>query len=120
MRFRKSQLTLERLENRSVLSATAFADFNNDGLLDMAEITDQRTITVSLANPDGHYTVSATIKAPKPIDSLVVTDLNADGNLDIRAVGSRPANDSYWLGHGDGLFDYLEPWKPKRFHGGTF
>jgi hypothetical protein len=110
-RFRK--LVVESLEGRSVLSTTAFADFNNDGLLDMAALSAPKTITVSLANPDGGYTVSATLTAPKPIDSVAVTDLWGDGTLDIHASGSKPADDFYWLGNGDGSFDYLEPWKPK-------
>ena len=37
--------------------ATAFGDFNNDGLVDKATLTSPTTITVSLANPDGSYTV---------------------------------------------------------------
>ena len=38
----------------------AYGDFNNDGRMDMA-VTDSTTITVSLANPDGSYAVSATL-----------------------------------------------------------
>ena len=62
-RFRK--LGIEPLEGRSVLSTVAFGDLNNDGLLDMAAITAPTTVTVSLANPDGSYTVSAILSVPK-------------------------------------------------------
>ena len=108
-RFRK--LAFESLEGRSMLSTTAFADFNNDGLLDMAAISGQKTITVSLANPDGSYTVSATLTAPKPIDSVAVKEVFTDGNPDITASGSN--HNFAWKGNGDGTFVYLEPWNPK-------
>ena len=115
-RFRK--LGVESLEGRSVLSTTAFADFNNDGLLDMAAITDPNTITVSLANPDGTYYVSDILSAPKsqPIQDLGVWDQDADGDVDIYAVGSKHSGSFYsvnWLNNGDGTFRYIEPFKWK-------
>jgi hypothetical protein len=109
-----SQLAVEALEGRSMMSAVAYADFNNDGLMDRAAITGQKTITVSLAEPDGSYTVSATLTAPKPIDSVAVEEVFTDGNPDITASGSN--NNFAWKGNGDGTFVYLEPWKPRRTH----
>src|SRR5689334_14799379 len=86
-RFRK--LGVESLEGRSVFNATALADFNSDGLIDKAEVTDPTTITVSLANPDGSYSVSAILTAPKnqPVAAISVGDYNADGKLDISSGG---------------------------------
>jgi hypothetical protein len=120
MKVRSTRLAVEALEDRSVPSTVAYGDFNNDGLMDMAAITGQKTITVSLANPDGSYTVSATLTAPKPIDAIAVTDVITDGNLDIHASGSKPSDDFYWQGNGAGAFNFLEAWKPKRTHGGTW
>src|SRR5436190_8353947 len=86
----------------------AFADFNHDGLLDMAAITAPTTITVSLANPDGSYAVSAILSAPKnqPISDVGVRDFDGDGNLDVYA--NSPSNGAVythiWLGNGDGTF----------------
>ena len=85
----------------------AYGDFNNDGRMDMA-VTDSTTITVSLANPDGSYTVSATLTAPKnqPISGINVDDYNHDGKLDMSAGGL--ANNRFyshtWLGNGNGTF----------------
>ena len=79
------QSAVETLEGRSMMSAVAEADFNNDGRLDKAVVTSPTTITVSLKNPDGSYTVSAILTAPKsqPIADVYVCDSNDDGKLDI-------------------------------------
>ncbi len=108
MKARSTRLAVETLEDRSVPSTVAFGDFNNDGLVDVAAVTNPTTITVSLANPDGSYTVSATLTAPKnlPIGGITVGDFNADGNLDISS-GGLTNNRFYshtWLGDGDGTF----------------
>ena len=108
MKARSCRLKVEALEDRSVPSTVAYGDFNNDGLMDIVAVTDSTTITVSLANPDGSDTVSATLTAPKnlPIGGITVSDLNADGKLDI-SVGGLTNNRFYshtWLGAGEGTF----------------
>ena len=113
MKARSTRLAVEALEDRSVPATVAYGDFNNDGLMDRAAITGQKTITVSLANLDGSYAVSATLTAPKPIEAIAVTDFFADGNLDIQASGSKPSDNFAWSGHGDGTFSYIEPWRPR-------
>lgn len=108
MKARSTRLAVERLEDRTVPSTVAYADFNKDGLLDMAAVTSPTTITVSLANPDGSYTVSATLTAPKslPIGGVNVGDYNGDGKLDISSGGLTNSRfySHTWLGNGDGTF----------------
>ena len=87
----------------------AFGDFNNDGLVDMAAVTSSTTVTISLANPDGSYTVSAILSAPQnqKITDIFVNDHDGDGDLEVYA--NSPASGgwiytSIWLGNGDGTF----------------
>ena len=88
---------------------TAYGDFDNDGLVDIAAVTSSTTVTVYLANPDGSYTVSATLSAPrnKKITFVQLFDYNSDGALDVIASG--PASGGWvtsyiLLGNGDGTF----------------
>ena len=90
-------------------ATVAFGDFNNDGLVDMAVLTSPTTVTVSLANPDGSYTVSAILSAPKnqKLTDVGLNDRNSDGHLDVYA--SSPAGGGWvyihlWSGNGDGTF----------------
>ena len=108
MKALSKKLSVETLDVRDVPSTVAFGDFNKDGLLDMAAVTSPTTITVSLANPDGSYTVSAILTAPKsqPIVGVDVGDYNGDGKLDISSGGNLNSGfySHTWLGNGDGTF----------------
>ena len=102
------RVAIETLEPRSMMSTVACADFNNDGLVDMAAVTNATTITVSLGHADGTYTVSAILTAPKnqPVTGINVDDYNHDGKLDI-STGGLASNRFYshtWLGNGNGTF----------------
>src|SRR5262245_34430154 len=110
MKARKARLAVEVLEDRCVPATVAFGDFNHDGHMDMATLSGQKTITVSLGNPDGSYTVSATFTSPKPIDDVYVYDVDGDGKLDVDGRGSSGGRyyDEAWLGNGDGTFTFFE------------
>ena len=107
---------VEALEARSLMSAVAEADFNNDGRVDKAVVTDSTTITVSLKNLDGSFSVSAVLKAPKsqPVNGVNVSDANGDGKLDIQTGGANGRFYSHqWLGNGDGTFGARYTWLGK-------
>src|SRR5262245_56612823 len=113
MKVHSTRLAVELLEDRCVPSTVAYGDVNNDGREDMAVLTAHKTITVSLANQDSTYTVSAILTSPKPIESVSVdNDYNQDG---IRAIIGRSSKQSgsyysaMWLGNGDGTFTHFEP-----------
>jgi hypothetical protein len=107
-------------------ATAAFGDFNNDGLMDVAAITSPTTVTVSLANLDGSYTVSAILSAPKnqKITDVGLNDQNSDGEMDVYA--NSPAGGSWvythlWSGNGDGTFGSRTTvkwsWPPKGNYG---
>ena len=105
-------------------ATVAFGDFNNDGLMDVAAITSPTTITIRLANPDGSYTVSAILTAPKnkTLTFVQVFDSDGDGALDVMANGPTIGGWStlYILfGNGDGTFGPMVT-RRSRFTGNGF
>ena len=127
MKARSTRLTVEVLDARTMPSTVAYGDFNNDGRADVAAVTNSTSVTVSLANPDGSYTVSATLAGPKnqSITDVGVRDSDGDGNLDVYATSySRGTWYTHtWLGNGDGTFDSRTTDKfrwPHVGHGGTW
>jgi len=107
-------------------SLVAFGDFNHDGLIDVAAVTSPTTITVSLANPNGSYTVAAILSAAKnqKITYIGVDDLDGDGDLDVYAncpAGGGWVYTHLWLGNGNGTFGARTSnkwiWPPKGHYG---
>ncbi len=110
-----------------MMSTVAYGDFNNDGRVDKAAITAPTIVTVSLANPDGSYTVSAVLTTPKnrPAVQINVNDIDGDGDLDVNVVGNINNDGWYvhkWLGNGDGTFGSrtTELFRWRTGHGGTW
>jgi len=123
MKVRSTRLNLESLDGRIVPSTVAYGDINHDGRPDMAEITAPTTITVSLDNGNGGYTVCAILRSQtnRPMQSVSIFDTNSDGNLDVVA-SSAVNNNLYfhtWLGIGDGTFGnrHTERWNPPPWGG---
>ena len=122
MKARSLRLKLESLDGRIVPSTVAFGDLNHDGLMDKAAITGNRTVTVSLGNANGGFTVSATLTAPSgpSLQNVQISDIDSDGDMDVNAYGANTSwvYGSTWMGNGDGTFGAPESsrWKlPKYF-----
>ena len=121
-RFRK--LAVESLEGRSVLSTMYQADFNGDGHLDQAAVTNLGTIEIRLDNGSGGYDVSDILAAPTNqgaiVDIYFVRDIDQDGDLDLETTYQKPSGDirvASFRNNGDGTFEYNEPIEPVKWKG---
>jgi hypothetical protein len=85
----------------------AVADFNHDGILDLAvasagSYTD--TVNILLGTGDGTFRHEASYTVGTSPTSLVAADFNHDGNLDLAVANSLSDYVSILLGNGDGTF----------------
>jgi hypothetical protein len=79
-------------------------DFNADGKLDLALITNLNQVSVLLGNGDGTFQPArAFLTGIGPV-SIVAGDFNHDGNLDLATSNSTDNSVSVLLGKGDGTF----------------
>ena len=96
-------------------TAGGAGDFNNDGKPDVAVMDSaENAVTILLGNGDGTFTQGTTIfgvgTSPciildQPSNcSLVVADLNHDGNADLAVTSGGDNTLIILLGHGDGTF----------------
>ena len=77
------------------------ADFNGDGILDIAVMTDE--LTILLGNADGTFTQTSTVNGI--VTDFTVADFNGDGIPDIAGFAAGgPSPVSVFLGRGDGTF----------------
>lgn len=87
--------------------AVANADFNLDGLADLA-VTNALSNDVSILLGDGLGGFTAAPGSPVPVgtapSSVVVGDFNLDGIQDLAVANSGGNNGSVLLGNGDGHF----------------
>jgi hypothetical protein len=85
----------------------ALGDFNHDGNLDMAVAaagSGGPTISVLLGKGDGTFLPAVNYFAGVGPTSVVASDFNQDGNLDLAVANSLSFYISIFLGNGDGTF----------------
>ena len=82
----------------------AAGDFNHDGKLDLA-IGGPGFVEVFLGNGDATFTRSAVFAVDYVTDTIVATDIDGDGNLDLLATGWAGSDIAFLRGRGDGTFD---------------
>jgi hypothetical protein len=85
--------------------AVAVADFNGDGILDAATITQSKELLILLGSPDGTFTQGFTANLNGTSSSIAVADFNMDGIPDLVALTSYSRGPvAVFLGRGDGTF----------------
>jgi hypothetical protein len=85
------------------------ADFNGDGILDIAftrTINPGGYITVALGNGDGTFGPQTQYDVERPGYPMTTADIDLDGDIDLIVTSFGPYRTvSVLLGHGDGTFD---------------
>jgi hypothetical protein len=89
--------------------AIAVADFNGDGIPDLAIVNEGSdsggsTLTILLGNGDGTFTTGASTAVGFLAAALVVGDFNGDGIPDLAVMNYQVSTITILLGNGDGTF----------------
>lgn len=87
--------------------ALAAADFNNDGVPDIASANADGTVSIALGKGDGTFTLKSNSFVATGIDSIAAVDLNRDGIPDLVVSFTKDTYSAMvttLLGKGDGTF----------------
>lgn len=83
----------------------AAADFNGDGILDLAAGSSaDKSVTILLGNGDGTFTAKSTVPSGGAFPALAVADFNGDGIPDLAILNTTANIVTLFLGNGDGTF----------------
>jgi hypothetical protein len=81
------------------------ADFNGDGILDLAVVNESNGLLVILEGAgDGNFFAANSTFATDGAQSLAVADFDGDGNLDVAVTSLFQSTFTVLLGNGAGLF----------------
>ncbi len=87
--------------------SVSFADFNNDGLLDLLVVNGQmNTITVFMGNGDGTFQDGIDSGGDAGPNHAIAQDFDGDKLLDIAVVNIQSGSMSVLFGRGNGSFQY--------------
>jgi hypothetical protein len=84
--------------------AVAAGDFNRDGILDLAVVNSNRTVSVLAGLGDGSFRERVDYAIGVNARSIIVADINGDGNADVAVGDAGTRSVSILLGRGDGSF----------------
>ena len=85
-------------------ASVAAADFDGDGIADLAVASNGSGISILRGNGDGTFQPSVSYPAGTNPRSVAVGDVNADGRLDLVVTNENSGDVSILLGSGDGTF----------------
>jgi len=102
----QSQPSFERTDYPTNLSPhwVVAADFNGDGIPDLATVNQDNTVSILLGTGAGNFGLPASFPTGANPLRLAVADFNRDGILDIATVNQSENTVSILLGNGDGSF----------------
>jgi hypothetical protein len=101
-------------------SAPVLADFNGDGILDMAAVDSgfSGNLAILLGSGDGTFQPTANYLTAFGASSVAAGDFNGDGKLDLAVANGTGQNILIFLGNGDGTF--MSPLSAPAPFGGAY
>jgi FG-GAP-like repeat/FG-GAP repeat len=84
--------------------ALASGDFNRDGKVDLAVVTNVKTINLLLGKGDGSFQPPISFAVKTDPAAIVAGDFDRDGKLDLVTANADSASVSLLRGNGDGSF----------------
>lgn len=84
--------------------AAVSADFNGDGIADLAVATGNNSVSILLGKGDGTFPTHVEYQVPGHPVGIVAGDFNGDGKIDLATVDQYQSEISILLGNGDGTF----------------
>lgn len=88
-------------------AALAAADYNDDGMQDIAVSNPAGPVAVSYGEGNGRFAAPKTLPGPLGGIGITSADFNNDGKPDIASVGAGSLTQSVLLNQGDGTFQHV-------------